>query len=63
MRIGDIHKLAMFIIDKLENEGYLDNCTTCMFWNEKKEICDKFKERPPTNIIIHGCEYHETIPF
>jgi hypothetical protein len=60
---GEIVDLARRIIDILKDEGLLDNCTTCMHWNEKEEICNKFKQRPPAKVIITGCEHHELIPF
>lgn len=60
---GEIVKLADFIFERLKDEGYLDNCTTCMWWNDEKEICNKFKERPPAKTIVKGCEHHELIPF
>jgi len=60
---GDLAKLAHLIVNRIEAEGFFDNCTTCMWWNDEKEICKKFKERPPVKIIVKGCEYHELIPF
>jgi hypothetical protein len=56
-------KLAKLLIERLEAEGYLNNCLTCANWNEQAEICRKFKERPPLKVIVTGCEYHELIPF
>ena len=39
IRQGDIPRLAELIFERLKNEGYLDNCTTCMYWNDKAEFC------------------------
>lgn len=63
MKSGHITQIANFIFEKLKTEGYLENCTTCCNWDETKEICNKFKQRPPAKIIVHGCEYHELVPF
>lgn len=51
------------VIDRLKNEGAFDNCTTCMYWDDKNEMCEKFKQRPPAKVIVHGCEFHDVIPF
>jgi len=60
---GDVAKLAELIFERLKNEGYLDNCTTCMYWNENAEMCRKFNQRPPAKVIVTGCEFHDIIPF
>ena len=63
MRVGDIQTLAALIFEKLESEGFLDNCLNCMYWNNEKDLCNKFKERPPARVIVNGCEFHDVIPF
>ena len=39
------------------------SCLMCGHFTESKEICDKFKQRPPAKIIVNGCQFHEFIPF
>jgi len=39
------------------------SCLQCMRWQEQKEICEKFKQRPPAKTIVNGCQFHEFIPF
>ena len=56
-------RLAELLVERLKAEGYLNNCCTCHYWNDDKQICDKFKERPPAKVIVCGCEFHEEIPF
>ncbi len=63
IRQGDIPRLAELIFERLKNEGYLDNCTTCMYWNDKTEFCQFWKAKPPAKTIVTGCEEHDIIPF
>lgn len=58
-----VHQIVDLIFAKLQDEGYLDNCTTCMHWNETKEMCNKFNQRPPAKVIVQGCLEHQLIPF
>lgn len=58
-----IIQIANLIFERLKDEGYLDNCTTCVHWQETKEICEKVNRRPPAKIIVTGCELHEIMPF
>lgn len=37
------------------------NCLNCIHWNEANEICGKFNSRPPAEIIVYSCEYHQDI--
>jgi hypothetical protein len=39
------------------------SCLQCMHWNEIKEVCKKFNERPPAKTIVNGCKFHDFIPF
>lgn len=39
------------------------NCTTCLHWQNKPELCKLYKERPPAAVIVKGCEQHDYIPF
>lgn len=35
------------------------NCLNCTHWNEANEICGKFNSRPPAEVIVYSCEFHE----
>lgn len=35
------------------------NCLNCIFWDEINEICKKFNSRPPAEIIVYSCEFHQ----
>lgn len=39
------------------------SCLQCMHWQDEKEICERFNQRPPAKIIVNGCQYHDFIPF
>lgn len=39
------------------------NCTTCEEFDNTKEVCKKFNQRPPARIIAYGCEHWYDIPF
>jgi hypothetical protein len=40
-------------------------CWNCDNWSHKHEVCDKYKEKPPTEVIIVGCceWFASGIPF
>lgn len=42
------------------------SCLNCEYFNEPKELCVMFNQRPPAKIIAFGCVKHEDkdqIPF
>jgi len=52
-------------IEKPETYPY-QSCLNCFFFNEKEELCNKYKMRPPARIIAFGCpDYSDVIeiPF
>lgn len=57
------------VIDKnLQNSiGHpFKNCLNCTHWSLSKDWCDKYKTKPPTDILIYACPSHdddEDIPF
>jgi hypothetical protein len=56
--------LATEFIRWLSERGMFETCLNCDNWNDRDEICTKFKERPPAKVIVCGCEHHESdIPF
>jgi hypothetical protein len=41
-------------------------CLTCTLFNEKQELCNKWKSRPPARVIAYGCPDYfaeDEIPF
>lgn len=39
-------------------------CLSCDYWQHKDEFCEKFKARPPADVIVTGCpEFMDDIPF
>lgn len=52
-----------FMIKKFEQWAQDRSCLQCIKWNETKEICDMFNQRPPAKTIVNGCKYHDFIPF
>ena len=51
------------LVQALMDDGWLTTCTNCCDWDEPKEMCMKFKVRPPAKVIVVGCEHHSDIPF
>lgn len=41
------------------------NCLNCTNWNFDMDGCNRFKAKPPTEIIVYSCEQweEERIPF
>lgn len=64
-RKGQLTKLGFRIFDWLDDAGLFRNCLTCAHWIEDENpMCGKYKMRPPTKIIVSGCEDHtDNIPF
>lgn len=50
-----IKKFKHWVIDQ--------SCLQCMHWEDNKEMCKLFNQRPPAKVIVNGCKYHEFIPF
>lgn len=47
-------------------ELVIKNCISCNFWNEQKEICNKYQQKPPARVIAFGCPDYldmDEIPF
>jgi len=51
------------LIKLFKNWAQDRSCLQCMHWDEIKEICKKFNERPPAKTIVNGCKFHDFIPF
>lgn len=44
--------------------GMFQTCLNCSDWNDRDEICTRFKCRPPAKVIVCGCsEHNDDIPF
>lgn len=39
------------------------NCYECGFFDRDKEVCIKYRARPPIRIIVYGCDEFCDIPF
>lgn len=39
------------------------NCLKCIWWMPIDEICEKYKQKPPLNVIVVGCPDFDDIPF
>lgn len=40
------------------------NCLNCDHWNFDMDGCNKFRAKPPTDIIVYSCEqWEQEIPF
>ena len=69
MRKDPMNKLALILANELYEMGMFKSCCNCEHWLEgppdnRLQICGKFKVRPPTNVIVSGCESHsDNIPF
>lgn len=39
-------------------------CLNCMYFKETEDLCELFKAKPPTHVIVTGCKDHlDDIPF
>lgn len=63
----DIGKVIRDVLERLfSRSDVLASCLTCQYWDERTELCDKFKARPPAHIIVNACpDYFDNneIPF
>ncbi|WNO48675.1 hypothetical protein [Achromobacter phage nyashin_LB6] len=46
----------------------LQNCLNCVHWQKgdatKPQGCSKYRQLPPPDVIVHGCEQHDfDVPF
>ena len=39
------------------------SCIQCGHFNEIKELCVLYKQRPPAKVIVNGCPSHDYLPF
>lgn len=47
-------------------DGLTPSCISCEWFDEKAEICNGWKARPPARVIAFGCEQYkdnDDIPF
>ena len=51
------------LIQGMMNDGWFTTCTNCCDWDKPKQLCVRFKVRPPAEVIVVGCEHHSDIPF
>lgn len=62
-RHDQINKLILDFTTYMHQHGLLLNCLNCHYWKDKEEICGKYNQRPPAQIIVSGCPEHTDIPF
>jgi hypothetical protein len=69
MRKDAMNKLALILAGHMDEMGMFKSCINCEHWiegppNNLQQVCGKYKMRPPTKIIICGCDEHtDNIPF
>ena len=63
IRADALKDLAKVFADWMLEMGMFTSCINCGYWDDKKELCTKFKQRPPAKIIVKGCDSHMDIPF
>lgn len=39
------------------------NCLKCVWWDTPGDMCEKYKQKPPTNVLVSGCSEFDDIPF
>lgn len=53
IKAGSIDELREYI----ENMKYIyRSCLNCEYFNEEKEICKQYNQRPPARIIAYACK-------
>lgn len=58
-----LKQLSMILNKWMLEIGMFTTCLNCCNWDDKNEMCMKFKQRPPAKIIVVGCSEHTDIPF
>lgn len=59
-----LNELGISFVELMVREGWFRSCLNCEFWQDKEEVCRKWKVRPPAKVIVTGCEDHsDEIPF
>lgn len=68
-RSDAMNKLALILARHMDEMGMFKSCCNCEHWLEgppdnKLQICGKYQMRPPTKVIVCGCDDHsDNIPF
>lgn len=69
VRENAMKDLSKAITEWMLEQGLFRSCLNCEHWiegppNNRQQICGMFKSRPPTSVIVCGCEHHsDNIPF
>lgn len=64
-----LNKLSLILVNYMDEMGMFKSCVNCEHWLEgppdnKLQICGLYKMRPPTKVIVSGCDSHsDNIPF
>lgn len=54
------------IEETIKHNPIYQSCLNCINFNEQKELCNLYNQRPPARIIAYSCpmwEDKETVPF
>jgi hypothetical protein len=69
VRQDALNKLSILLSNSMMELGLFKSCMNCEYWiegsqNNPIQKCKLFNARPPTQIIVSGCEKHsDNIPF
>jgi len=69
VRSDAMNTLALEMAKWMNEVGLFRSCLNCEHWIEgppdnRQQMCGKYKMRPPTKIIVCGCDDHtDNIPF
>lgn len=64
-----MNRLGLLLAKEMFEGGLFRTCANCEYWREGPpdnpvQICGKYNMRPPTKIIVIGCDDHsDNIPF
>ena len=66
---ADLHTSISVAVDRILNKPMFipyRNCLNCNNWDYSHDICGFYKSKPPTEVIVYGCETYSDngdIPF
>ena len=55
--------LSLVLAHYMFEDGWFQSCLNCSNWDDRQEMCIKYKQRPPAKVIVTGCSEHSDIPF
>lgn len=67
LKVDGTHDLKLNLDEVLRRiEPIYKSCLNCEHFDEKNELCKKYKQRPPARVIAYACsswEDYDEIPF